>query len=103
MTGLAILELDGTDATIDTLLLSCRVLGRRVEDALLAFLAERAGDAGARRLIGRYSPTDRNQQTATFFPDRGFQVVEAGVFALDLSEDSVPMPGEMDVKVGADA
>ncbi|HEX5909682.1 MAG TPA: HAD-IIIC family phosphatase, partial [Thermoleophilaceae bacterium] len=103
VTGLAILELDGADATIDTLLLSCRVLGRRVEDAFLSFLADRARAGGARTLVGMYVPTDRNGQTAGFFPDRGFEDAGEGRFALDLTESAVPMPAEMDVRVGADA
>ena len=103
VTGLAILEIDGATATIDTLLLSCRVLGRRVEDALLAFLAGRARAAGASRLVGRYEPTDRNRQVETFYSDRGFVDAGAGEFHLDLSGEGVPMPDEMDVRVSADA
>ena len=42
----------GSDATIALWLMSCRVLGRKVEDAILADLAAQARALGARRLIG---------------------------------------------------
>jgi FkbH-like protein len=100
VTGLAILRRDGDAAEIDTLLLSCRVLGRRVEDCLLSFLAARASAAGARRLRGHYLPTAKNGQTATFFPDRGFEPAGPdGAFDLDLAHADVPMPAEMTVRV----
>jgi FkbH-like protein len=103
VTGLAILSFVGEDAEIDTFLLSCRVLGRRVEDALLAFLAGRAADRGARRLIGRYVATAKNGQAATLYPDRGFRAAGDGEFHLYLSEDRLEMPSEIEIRVPADA
>jgi FkbH-like protein len=84
ITGLAItVHADGR-AELDTLLLSCRLLGRRVEDAFLAVLARRARERGARTLIGAYEPTDRNAQVAAFFPDRGFAPAGDRRWELDL-------------------
>jgi FkbH-like protein len=60
------------EAEIDTLLLSCRVLGRGVEDVLLHATARQAKELGYRSLRGTYVPTGRNQAVATFYPDRGF-------------------------------
>ncbi len=45
---------------VDTLLLNCRVLGKRVEAFLLERLAEDATSAGLAHLRIRYRPTDRN-------------------------------------------
>src|SRR5204862_4717077 len=45
---------------IDTLVLSCRVLGRGVETALAAVLQVRAQESGKRVLRGRYIPTAKN-------------------------------------------
>lgn len=84
--GLGILRLDGAAAEIDTLLLSCRVLGRKVEDAFLAFLAGRAKALGAKTLLGRYLPTPKNGLVKDFYPARGFAPgPEDGLFSLDLS------------------
>jgi FkbH-like protein len=101
VTGLAILRHAGEASEIDTLLLSCRVLGRRVEEALLAFLARRAAAAGAHRLEGRFVPTAKNAQAAGFYPDHGFSG-EDGVYRLALSEE-LPMPAEMTIRVPAHA
>jgi FkbH-like protein len=91
ITGLAItLHADGR-AELDTLLLSCRLLGRRVEDAFLAVLARRARERGARTLLGAYEPTDRNAQVASFFPDRGFTRIGERRWQLDL-EAGLPQP-----------
>jgi FkbH-like protein len=91
ITGLAItLHADGR-AELDTLLLSCRLLGRRVEDAFLAVLARRARERGARALLGTYEPTDRNVQVAAFFPDRGFTPAGERRWQLDL-EAGLPQP-----------
>jgi FkbH-like protein len=57
---------------IDTLLMSCRVMGRQVEAAFLSYLAELCAAAGARRLVGEYLPTPRNGPVRDFFPRHGF-------------------------------
>jgi FkbH-like protein len=98
ITGVGILRFGGEKVEVDTLLLSCRVLGRKVEDVFLAFLAERARARGARYLIGRYSPTGKNQQVATFYPDRGARTVAEGVFILDLELRQCEPPPEVLVK-----
>jgi FkbH-like protein len=57
---------------IDSWLMSCRVLGRQVEDAVLDVLAKSATAAGYRALIGEYRPTERNGMVAEHFPRLGF-------------------------------
>jgi FkbH-like protein len=102
ITGLAILRfLDGT-AEVDTLLLSCRVLGRRVEDAFLAFLAERARERGARMLVGRYVESPRNEQVRSFYADRGFEP-DGDAFRLDLERSRLEPPAGVALKVAARA
>ena len=57
---------------IDTLLMSCRVMGRRVEDAFLSYLAELARAGGAGRLRGTFVPTAKNTPVKDFFASHGF-------------------------------
>jgi FkbH-like protein len=73
--GLAIIEFSGLDARIDSFLLSCRVIGRGIESALLWHLARKARRAGATRLIGEFVPTAKNRLCADFYPSHGFQLV----------------------------
>lgn len=60
---------------IDTWLMSCRVLGRKVEEAALAHLVAAARAAGARDLIGRYVPTAKNAMVAKHYEKLGFSLV----------------------------
>lgn len=61
--------------TIDTWLMSCRVLGRRVEHAVLANLVTAARQAGAQSLIGHYVPTLKNKMVADHYGKLGFREV----------------------------
>lgn len=70
--GVLLAEDRGGVAEIDTLLLSCRVIGRGAEDNLLAAVAEWARARGCSRLLGRYLPTPRNALVSELYPSRGF-------------------------------
>lgn len=70
--GLALARTAGEVCTIDTLLLSCRVIGRGIETALLAEVAAQASGSGARWLVGEYRPTKKNDLCASFYPDHSF-------------------------------
>jgi FkbH-like protein len=76
MISVVILELVGDEAKIDTWLMSCRVLNRGVEHAVLNEIVRRATEAGARRLIGEYIPTDRNQLVKDHYSKLGFSSLE---------------------------
>jgi FkbH-like protein len=54
---------------IDTFLMSCRVIGRGVETALLALLEKSVHERGGRLLVGEFIPTAKNQPAATFLPE----------------------------------
>lgn len=60
------------DLVIETWLMSCRVLGRRVEEGTLAVLAAQAARRGARRLVGLYRASGRNGMVADLYPRLGF-------------------------------
>ncbi len=57
---------------IDTWLMSCRVLGRRVEQMVLREILDHARRDGARRLIGVYRPTERNKLVEKHYEQLGF-------------------------------
>ncbi|MFC3125348.1 HAD-IIIC family phosphatase [Pseudoroseomonas globiformis] len=58
---------------IDTWLMSCRVLGRQVEEATLGVLAEQAARRGATALVGEYRPSAKNGMVAGHYEKLGFQ------------------------------
>ncbi|TAJ70615.1 MAG: HAD-IIIC family phosphatase [Phenylobacterium sp.] len=94
---------------IDTWLMSCRVLGRRVEEAVLAHLARSAKEAGAGALIGRYIPSAKNKMVARHYDKLGFERIEeaadgAVVYRLDLAAFVAPnLPLHVDDRVGVPA
>lgn len=84
LVGTAILRHGEESCEIEALMMSCRVLGRKIEDALLAACVLEARARGAGPVVGRYLPTSKNQQTERFYPDRGFAPTgEPGVYGLD--------------------
>jgi len=70
--GLALARNEGDSCHIDSLLLSCRVIGRGIETALLAHLAQNAIRAGARWLVGEFIATKKNAPCADFYLEHGF-------------------------------
>ena len=92
----------GTDAIIETWLMSCRVLGRGVEEACLNLLATAAQSHGAKRLIGQYRPTEKNDMVRDLYPKLGFtQLAETEGptrFSLDL-RDFTPHPVFMEINL----
>lgn len=67
---------DNKDLTIDTWLMSCRVLGRQVEPTTLNLIAQEAARLGARRLAGEYIPTKKNGMVKDHYARLGFTVME---------------------------
>jgi FkbH-like protein len=96
LVAVAIARLDGEICEIDTFLMSCRVIGRTVETALLARLAEDARSRGARRLQGWFLPTKKNAPAQDFYRDHGFveeqRTAEGTLFGLDLTQGTVTTP-----------
>jgi FkbH-like protein len=70
--GLALARNEGDRCYIDSLLLSCRVIDRGIETALLAHLAQNAARMGAKWLIGEYIATKKNAPCTDFYTAHDF-------------------------------
>lgn len=84
VTGVVIVEFsaDGCSARIDSFMLSCRVLGRRVETALVSTICNVLADFGCQSVVAERIPSAKNQQTESFWVDHGFlaqEVVDSNV------------------------
>lgn len=73
LVGAAILQLSENSWELDTLLLSCRALGRGIEDALLATLNDKAQSAGV-CLQGAFIPTKKNSPARKFLDRLGIEL-----------------------------
>jgi FkbH-like protein len=96
LVGVAILRTEAEICEIDSFLMSCRVIGRTVETALLAHLAADARQQGASLLQGWFLPTKKNAPAQEFYRDHGFEMAdrtEEGVlWKLDLHEKEIRTP-----------
>ncbi len=94
--GVAIGKLEDRRYVIDSFLLSCRVIGRTVETAILARLVDEARSLGASEIEGEFLPTRKNEPASRFFAAHGFE--PAGeknggvVWRLDLDRATVTCP-----------
>jgi FkbH-like protein len=85
LVGLAVVTgIDAGEAEVDTLLMSCRVIGRRAETAFLRALLDAAARRGVRHLRASYEPTARNGLVAGFWPRHGFAETAPGRYERDL-------------------
>jgi len=60
---------------IDTWLMSCRVLGRKVEHMVLGELLAHARGAGVSKIVGTYRPTEKNKLVVDHYARLGFSKV----------------------------
>ena len=74
ITGVFIIDKDNPEEwTIDTFLLSCRVIGRGVEEGILDYIINDAKKNNVKKLIGDFIPTKKNKPSESFLPDFGFK------------------------------
>lgn len=87
---------------IETFLLSCRVIGRTVETAMLAHQAGRARARGLARLRGRIVPTAKNEPVRDLYARHGFRPQAAAgqqdeAWELDLAAGGIEDPAWLTV------
>jgi FkbH-like protein len=73
LTGIVSLEAEGGVGRIVDFVLSCRVMGRKVEETMLHVAVSHARSLGLRSVEVRYSPTPKNKPTLAFLERSGFQ------------------------------
>jgi FkbH-like protein len=96
LVGVAITKDENETCNIDTLLLSCRVIGRTVETALLSQLATRALSRRCKRLCGWFLPTKKNAPARDFYSQHGFELAQqngnGSLWSFDLSRGKLAAP-----------
>ncbi len=68
-------HVDGAACDIDLWLMSCRVLKRDMEYAMMDELVKRCQARGVKTLRGHYLPTAKNKMVKNFYADMGFNLV----------------------------
>ncbi|HEY1958249.1 MAG TPA: HAD-IIIC family phosphatase [Polyangiaceae bacterium] len=100
LTGILGLEWDGARCVVTDYVLSCRVMGRRVEETLVWFATERAKARGATRLEAHYVATPKNKPCLGFFAGLAELAREGDVFTWDATKP-FPQPRGIEVVVEA--
>lgn len=92
----ALVRADPDAWKVDSLLMSCRVIGYGVETALIALIAQEAREAGAVALHGEFIPTKKNAPARDFYERHGFAAAESAPdhsrWTHDLTRSSLTVP-----------
>jgi FkbH-like protein len=89
--AVAIVRYEDDLAGIDTFLMSCRVIGRGIEQALLATILHAARDRHCRSVQGEYIATAKNEPAKNLFAQNGFTPLEHPERALWSRDLSLPL------------
>jgi len=73
ITGVYIVEKSDEEWIIDSFLLSCRIIGRGIEDVMISQLIERAKKENVKRIKGKFIPTQKNKPAEDFYKEFGFK------------------------------
>lgn len=75
ITGEIIFRIEDKKAVIDTLLLSCRILGKGIENIFVKSVINRLIENGIEEFEAEYIPTAKNSQVSDFYDRIGFQTI----------------------------
>lgn len=95
LVGVAILELKDEIAEIETFLMSCRVLGRKVEHSIFAAICDLVAKENRKELRGSYLRTQKNKLVENLYKDYGFKQLSEEDYVLN-DLDSIAWPEEID-------
>ena len=93
--GTAILQYRVDSVFIDSFLLSCRALGRDIEQIFLKEIINFCQTKAYFKIIGTYQPTAKNHQVADFYPNNHFSLTNSdkGVNTFELIfDDTLILP-----------
>lgn len=91
LTGLASLAVEEDRGRLVDLVLSCRVMGRKIEHTMLQVVLEQAAQLGLKGVRARYLPTERNKPTLHFLESTGVpEPGDAAVFSWESRPPGTP-------------
>jgi FkbH-like protein len=100
LTGLISWEARDEQLEIVDYVLSCRAMGRQVENLMAHLAVGSARAAGRRKVVARLLPTERNSPCAEFWRNSGFREEEPDCFVWDASK-AYPKPEFISVEPAA--
>ena len=102
LVGIVSVAGEGARGEIADFILSCRVFGRRVEEAMLHIASNHARKLGWSNLSASYKATEKNKPTLTFLQRSGLAQQGEGVYAWDLARE-YPAPELVALRLAPDS
>jgi FkbH-like protein len=97
LTGIMSLEVKNDYCQMADFVLSCRVIGRKIEETMLFTAIKYAGVLGLKSVKAEYIPTPKNKPCLDFWEKSGFQINENGrSFTWDLKNEYA-LPHQIEV------
>ena len=103
LVGALLVHGEPPELVVESFLLSCRILGKGVEDAILMALRSRYEGSRIRRLLARFIPTERNTPFRQFLGRTGWVVRSKDAYGADYElalENISPHCDHIDVTLG---
>ena len=93
LTGIVSIEINESLGTIVDFVLSCRVMGRRIEETMLIFVARATLQLGVKTLNAKYIPTSKNKVCLALWREHSdFDVDAKGESFKRILEEPGPVP-----------
>lgn len=86
ITGIYIVKKSDKEWFLDSFLLSCRVMGRGIEERIIAYILQQAKNHNVLIVKGKYIPTQKNKPAENFFQNCGF-VKDNDYWIFDLNKE----------------
>ena len=97
LTGIVSVETAGGTVKVVDFILSCRVMGRKIEDTLLHLAVEHARAQGAEKVVVEYLPTSKNKPCLSFLQGSRFASEDDTTFVWNASE-AYPLPAAIQLE-----
>lgn len=94
ITGVFIIKKENKEWLIDTFLLSCRIMGRGIEDGILGYILQKAKEQEIDMIRAEFIPTKKNKPSETFLSDYGFKK-NNNYWIYDVKSNPVKIPSHL--------
>ena len=97
ITNVFIIKTKSNEWIIDTFLLSCRIMGRGIEEGIIGKILEIAKNKGIEKITATFIPTEKNKPAENFLKNYGFEKDgEKWVFLL---KNKIKIPNHLQVEL----
>jgi FkbH-like protein len=97
ITNVFIIKTKSNEWIIDTFLLSCRIMGRGIEEGIIGKILEIAKDKGIEKITATFIPTEKNKPAENFLKNYGFEKEkENWIFLL---KNKIKIPDHLQVEL----